>query len=67
MWCGIDGGGRWVEPVVQMEVGIDVFRDGPEWDGRTDSKESINGTIASLVAFGRAGCSKCYMHIGGRA
>ena len=53
--------------MVQTEVGIDVFRDGLEGGGTADSRESVNGTIALLVAFGRASCSKCCVHIGGRA
>jgi len=48
------------------EVGMDVFRDGPE-GGRAGSRESMNGTIALCVAFGRYGYSKCCVDIGGRA
>lgn len=65
MWCVIDGGRRCVESVAQREMGMDIFRDGLEGGGRGDSRESVNGTIALLLAFGRAGCSKC-VHIGGR-
>lgn len=37
--------------MVQVEVGMDMFRDGPEWSGRAGSRESMNGTMALLVAF----------------
>lgn len=53
--------------MTQMEVGMDVFRDGPEWAGRADSRECMNGTIALLITFGRTDCSNCCMCIGGTA
>lgn len=52
--------------MAQMEMGMDIFRDGPEQRGRAGSRESRNGMIALPAACGRAGFSKC-VHVGGRA